>query len=146
MREKGANAEVVFIGGKAKLTAETAQQWKLAACSGVPVYENDNARITSAADSALIVDAVFGIGLTRNITGEYLAAIQSMESAQRGGARVVAVDIPSGVSADTGEILGAAVSADVTVTFAYNKIGLTAEPGKTAAGTVIVKDIGISLP
>lgn len=145
MKKKGARAEVVFVGEKAKLTAETSQQWELAAGSGVPVYENDNMRIMSAADGAVIVDAVFGIGLTRNITRGYLDAVRAMEAAKRGGARIVAVDIPSGVSADTGEILGAAAPADFTVTFACNKIGLTAEPGKTAAGTVVVKDIGIAV-
>jgi NAD(P)H-hydrate epimerase len=51
--------------------------------------------------------------------------------------------MPSGVSADTGEAAGEAVSADVTVTFAYKKIGHTKEPGSELSGDVIVKDIGI---
>jgi NAD(P)H-hydrate epimerase len=57
--------------------------------------------------------------------------------------KTLAVDIPSGISADTGEILGAAVRADATVTFAYNKRGLTLDPGKALAGKLIIADIGI---
>jgi NAD(P)H-hydrate epimerase len=59
------------------------------------------------------------------------------------GTRVLAVDIPSGVNADTGAIPGEAVQADTTVTFAYPKIGLTVDPGRIVAGRVVVADIGI---
>jgi NAD(P)H-hydrate epimerase len=58
-------------------------------------------------------------------------------------AEVLAIDIPSGISADSGEVLGAAVKAKATVTFAFSKIGLTRTPGCDYAGDVVVKDIGI---
>jgi NAD(P)H-hydrate epimerase len=58
-------------------------------------------------------------------------------------AKVVAIDIPSGISADTGEILGTAVKAHTTVALAYMKVGLTKEPAHSLAGRIVVKDIGI---
>jgi NAD(P)H-hydrate epimerase len=60
--------------------------------------------------------------------------------------RILAVDIPSGVSADTGEVLGVALPADATVTFAFNKTGLATGPGRSLAGTLTVADIGIYDP
>jgi NAD(P)H-hydrate repair Nnr-like enzyme with NAD(P)H-hydrate epimerase domain len=62
------------------------------------------------------------------------------------GARIIAVDIPSGINADSGQALGAAVHADATVTFARNKLGMTLEPGHTQAGQLTIADIGIVVP
>ena len=91
----------------------------------------------------LIIDTLFGIGLSRPVLGIFKEAIQAIRSARTAGARVLAVDIPSGIFAATGETLGAAVEADLTVTFARNKLGLTIGAGKKCAGRVVVKDIGI---
>lgn len=66
-----------------------------------------------------------------------------MEGINRCGGKVVAVDVPSGVHSDTGEILGAAVRADLTVTFAYRKRGLLLYPGAACAGETVLKKIGI---
>jgi NAD(P)H-hydrate epimerase len=69
--------------------------------------------------------------------------IREAEDLAKQGAKVLAVDIPSGVSADSGEVLGIALAAYATVTFAFNKIGLAKEPGRTLAGDLMVADIGI---
>jgi NAD(P)H-hydrate epimerase len=94
-----------------------------------------------------IIDALFGIGLARPLRDEFLEAVYACNAYREAGARVLAVDIPSGISADTGEVLGSAVEADVTVCFAVSKLGLelSGSEGKRHAGTLIVADIGIEV-
>ncbi|MBE5922236.1 MAG: NAD(P)H-hydrate dehydratase [Lachnospiraceae bacterium] len=94
----------------------------------------------------VFVDAIFGIGLSREISGTYYDCIQKIneERAQR-KIVVFAVDIPSGVNGSSGEVLGIAVRADFTVTFGWNKIGLLQYPGAAYAGKVLVADIGIPM-
>ncbi len=89
--------------------------------------------------AGLIVDALFGIGLTRSVEGDYARTIKAINAA---GALVCAVDIPSGVSTDSGQILGYAVKADFTVTFGVNKLGLVLYPGAVQGGRVYVENIG----
>ena len=90
---------------------------------------------------SVIIDAVFGVGLSRKVEGRYRQVIEQMNR-MRG--TKFAVDIPSGLSATTGCILGCAFKADYTVTFQLKKIGLELSQGRTMAGRVIVPDIGIS--
>ena len=85
------------------------------------------------------VDALFGIGLNSPLRSDALAAVGEMEKARWR----VAADIPSGLHADTGAVLGAAVAADITVTFSAPKPGLLTEEGRRYAGKVVVADIGI---
>ncbi len=89
----------------------------------------------------LIVDALFGVGLSREISGNYAEIIQCLNKSD---AYKVAVDIPSGVCADSGRVLGCAFEADLTVTFAFGKIGLYQYPGAQFAGKVVIRDIGIT--
>ena len=98
------------------------------------------AAIPEDEEYTLIVDAIFGIGLARTVEGEYRACIEKMNAMS--GCRV-AVDIPSGICADSGAVLGSAFAADYTVTFAFEKLGLVLWPGSAYAGEVLVKDIGI---
>jgi NAD(P)H-hydrate epimerase len=93
----------------------------------------------------LIIDALFGIGLTREASGDYRKAIERINEyrSKHKNCRVIAVDIPSGLNSDDGKIMGASVRADETVTFAFPKTGLTTGDGPAFAGTVIVADIGI---
>lgn len=93
------------------------------------------------ADMDVIVDALFGVGLSRDIAGIYAEAIDYLNNSN---AYKVAVDIPSGICADTGKVLGCAFRADLTVTFAFGKLGLYLYPGKQYTGKVVVRDIGIS--
>ena len=89
----------------------------------------------------IIVDALFGVGLSREILGEYAEAINCLNAAE---AYKIAIDIPSGICADTGKVLGCAFRADLTVTFAFGKVGLYQYPGIQYAGKVVVHDIGIT--
>jgi hydroxyethylthiazole kinase-like uncharacterized protein yjeF len=91
--------------------------------------------------SELVVDALFGAGLSRVVDG----AVESLiDEINRRAIPCVAVDVPSGVSGDTGEILGAAPRCNLTVTFFRQKPGHLLYPGRDLCGDIIVADIGIS--
>lgn len=114
---------------------ETAVQMEILCAYGIAVEHKLPER-----EFDVVVDALFGIGLSRNPEGiyrEYLTAMNGLQGLK------IAVDIPSGVHADTGTVMGTAFRADKTVTFAFAKPGLLLYPGAGCAGTVLVKDIGI---
>lgn len=133
----GRKADVLFLGKHESMTPETAAQaeifrrhagYVLPDESGVKGYD-------------LIVDALFGIGLTREVIGRYADIIHAVN---RSDVPVVAVDIPSGIRADDGHVLGCAVRADITVTMAFAKRGLMLYPGAEYSGEVVIADIGIT--
>jgi len=93
-------------------------------------------------ECAGLVDAIFGTGLERDVSGLPRRAIEILEVLHPGRA-ILAVDIPSGVDATTGAVLGAAVTADLTVTFGLPKLGHVLFPGAARAGRLRVVDIGI---
>ncbi|MDR0463590.1 MAG: NAD(P)H-hydrate epimerase, partial [Treponema sp.] len=88
----------------------------------------------------LIIDAVFGTGLTRNIEGNVR---QLIEAVNRYAKYVISVDIPSGVHSDTGRIMGCAVKANETVTLGFPKIGAYLYPGAEYTGKIHIEDISI---
>ncbi|WP_103504451.1 bifunctional ADP-dependent NAD(P)H-hydrate dehydratase/NAD(P)H-hydrate epimerase, partial [Streptomyces sp. SM14] len=92
------------------------------------------------ARAALVLDGITGIGGRGGLRPE---AAELVRTAAGAGAPVVAVDLPSGVDADTGEVEGEAVTADVTVTFGAYKPGLLIDPGRSRAGVVRLVDIGL---
>jgi hydroxyethylthiazole kinase-like uncharacterized protein yjeF len=95
----------------------------------------------TADGKALIVDALFGAGLSRPLDGD---AARLARACERLADRIVAVDVPSGISADLGRPLGEAFSADLTVTFHARKLGHVLEPARSRCGEVVVGDIGLS--
>ncbi len=95
---------------------------------------------TRLARAAVIVDAIFGTGLETPVAGLAAAVIEAINAAR---APVLAVDLPSGLSADTGRPLGTAVRAAATATFGFAKVGLCIHPGVEHAGALTVVDIGI---
>ncbi len=132
---KGKKVEVVFAGKKEKCTLDTARQ--------MASFENAGGTFRNTyreKEYTVVVDALFGVGLNREIGGNYLELIEKMN---RGRALKVAVDIPSGVCAATGKILGAAFRADITITFQNEKLGLVLYPGQSYAGEIFPADIGI---
>jgi NAD(P)H-hydrate epimerase len=88
----------------------------------------------------VVVDALFGTGFSGEPRADAEALIERINAAD---AAVVSVDLPSGVDASTGEVAGAAVDADLTVTFHAPKVGLVVAPGRFHAGRVVVADIGL---
>lgn len=135
LQEEGIRAEVNMIGDMSRLTPETKEQLETAKKLNIPIYYGIEHTLYD-----IIVDALFGIGLTRKVEGRFRKAIEAVNASK---AAVVAVDIPSGVNADDGSIMGCAVKADVTVTFAYRKLGIMLYPGASCAGEIICAPIGI---
>ncbi len=91
-------------------------------------------------DVTAVVDALLGIGLSRPLTGAMLEAVRAINESRL---PVLSVDIPTGVNADTGAIMGQAVRADATVAMAYPKMGHILYPGATLTGRLTVADIGV---
>ncbi len=98
------------------------------------------AALASQGDVRLAVDALFGTGLTSEVRGHYRQAIDWLNGRNL---PVVALDLPSGVDADNGRIHGAAVRAQLTVTFAFPKVGHVIFPGAGCVGELALVDIGI---
>ena len=90
---------------------------------------------------AIVVDALFGIGLDRALEGEVADLIEAVNASS---ALVIAVDIASGVQADDGRIMGVAIDADLTVTFGWRKCGHLLQPGAAKCGEVLVADVGFT--
>jgi len=125
---------VALLGDRASLkgdAAANAERWR-----------GDVEKFTTAMldGRPLVVDALFGAGLTRALDGPALAVIQEINSLKLD---CVAIDIPSGVHGDTGAIMGAALNCRVTVTFFRPKPGHFLLPGREARGALKVADIGI---
>ncbi|MEM1418652.1 MAG: NAD(P)H-hydrate dehydratase, partial [Myxococcota bacterium] len=93
--------------------------------------------------ATLVVDGVFGTGLTRDVEGSFARALRAMDGAR---APLVALDLPSGVDADTGQVRGIAPRAALTCTFAAMKPGLAQHPGRGLAGEVVVVALGVPGP
>lgn len=131
------SVETFCVGNPEHYTEETQEQMhRLQECGGKITYG-----MPQEDSYSVVIDAVFGVGLSRKVEGRYRKVIEQMNR-MRG--TKFAVDIPSGLSATTGCILGCAFKADYTVTFQLKKIGLELSQGRTMAGKVIVPDIGIS--
>ena len=93
-----------------------------------------------AGDPDVIVDALFGTGLTRDVTGAAADAVQGMNDSP---APVLALDVPSGIHSDTGRVLGGAVHAVATVGFIGLKQGLFTREGRECAGEIVYRDLGV---
>jgi hydroxyethylthiazole kinase-like uncharacterized protein yjeF len=144
----GHAVEILYVGDIRDLLRQgddARQQRVIANAYGVPVGSNGLQRLGDLGVTT-VVDALFGIGLNKPLEDEHREAVLAINALRDRNAKVLSIDIPSGISADTGQVLGSAVKADVTVTFAYNKVGLTCEPGRDHAGRIIVADIGIYKP
>lgn len=88
-----------------------------------------------------VIDAIFGIGLSRNVEGEVASLLEKVNNLQT---TRIALDIASGVNADTGEILGISFMADYTFTFSFGKVGQYLYPGCQVSGKVVIVPMGIT--
>jgi NAD(P)H-hydrate epimerase len=93
--------------------------------------------------TSAVIDAIFGIGRIRPFHGTLKKALDVINQAKRPGLRTIAVDLPSGLNADTGAVDPSCLYADNTITLAFPKIGLFKSPGVERAGRITVADIGI---
>lgn len=141
-REHGLGVEVIAVGDPQQLKGDAKAAWRWA-------QERDVATVAYAdfvADPqalhlhTVVVDALLGTGLDRDVEGDYRQAIEYINDLS---CPVLALDIPSGLSADTGAQLGVAVCADHTVTFIGMKQGLLTNRGRDFAGTILYSDLDI---
>ena len=142
---KGLKIRVFLVGAYEKLTPDALEETRRLSECGVELERFDPADAGQRAwvlGCDVVVDALFGVGLSRPIGADtpFAAAVDWMNGSR---AAVVAADIASGVAADTGDVLGRAVRADRTVTFTLPKIGQAVGEGAVLSGDVEVRDIGI---
>ena len=137
---------ILLTGTSARLTAEARTNFRIVQKLKIPLFQS---RRFSAEQLAgifqkqdLVIDAIFGIGLNRDVEGNGRRVIEALNASRR---PVLSVDVPSGLDATTGRVLGICVKAKKTVVLACLKKGLLVGDGPRYAGEVVVVDIGIPL-
>jgi ADP-dependent NAD(P)H-hydrate dehydratase / NAD(P)H-hydrate epimerase len=142
LRRARLGAEVWLVGRREDVRGDAAEmlaRWR-GAVTTVETAAQAEALQRRLARAGVVVDALLGTGLNAPVEGTFAAVIDAINATRR---PVLAVDIPSGLSADTGHVLGTAVRADVTATFAFPKVGQVLYPGAALCGRLEVVDIGI---
>ena len=135
--KRGIDVTVVQVGDPAKISGDALLARQQALANGVRIIDF---REASLLPEGVVVDALLGTGLGGDVRGDYVQAIDSINSC---GAPVLAVDIPSGLCSDTGRVLGVAVHADITVTFIGLKRGLFTLQAPDYTGAVHFSDLGV---
>jgi NAD(P)H-hydrate epimerase len=133
----GLDVSVFSVGASDKVKGEAAEARSACTQAGVSITPYAG---QSLDDAEVIVDALLGIGLERPVTGAMPAAIDAINRAKR---PVLAIDIPSGLSADTGAVMGAAVRAETTISFIALKAGLFTGRGSEQSGEVFFNGLGV---
>jgi hydroxyethylthiazole kinase-like uncharacterized protein yjeF len=135
LMERGCDVRVVILGNRTALSGdaqEMAQRYR-----GPEAQWKDDGEFSP---NAVVVDAIFGAGLSRPVDGAAAALIKAIN---RSRAYVISVDLPSGIHGDTGSVMGCAVAAHRTVTFFRRKPGHVLLPGRQHCGLTTIADIGI---
>ena len=144
LHERSARVHLFLLAPPEQLTAETRtnleRYQKISGQVRVVTEETLGDLSRALSQSDLIVDALFGTGLSSPVTGLAARVITAINAS---GKPVIAVDLPSGIHTDTGQVMGCAVKATVTVTFALPKRGLLLHPGSDHAGRLKIAEIGI---
>ena len=140
---QGYHVAILLLFRRDKCSEQMKAQLDIAENIGISI---DNRNIDKSIDNStgideynIIIDAIFGIGLYKPVEGTAANAIRMINE---GNNMVFSVDIPSGISADTGRVMNIAIKADHTITFGYMKQGLLLYPGADYAGSIRVADIG----
>ncbi|WP_196803043.1 NAD(P)H-hydrate dehydratase [Butyrivibrio sp. MC2013] len=152
---KGCRSYISMVEDNGRIAATLESQIASAEAYNIPFVNFDELYSQIAADNAyprgplfdVIIDAGLGIGADRELSPDYLKMVRFINSLKddRGeDILVISADIPTGISADSGRVMGDAVKADVTVTFNYPKIGHILYPGADHCGRLLVADVGIS--
>lgn len=134
------SVSVEIIGGASGLKGDPLRNLQALTALGI-VPGDCSTLVLSRGD--VVIDAIFGTGLSRAPEGAFADAIRRIEIWRSQGARVVAADLPSGLDGNTGKPFAPCVEADFTVTFGLHKIGLALEPGASLSGIVSCAQIGL---
>ncbi|MBN8598860.1 MAG: NAD(P)H-hydrate epimerase [Planctomycetes bacterium] len=154
----GAAVSILMVGSASKRTPDTTAQLKTCRRMKLPVV-SAGTPLARSLERALrqlplpakgrrrgpliVVDGLFGTGLSRTVEGVAADAVRAMNALRESGARIVSIDLPSGMNGESGEAMGVAVRADVTVTFVGLKTGMLAPGAIDGLGRVVVADIGV---
>ena len=146
----GYDVTLLMCGDEEKFSPDLREQLDIADKYGIlKITTDDIGKSTNRKDNNInrigeydvFVDAIFGIGLSRDVEGRFAECIKAFNEAD--GLKI-AIDMPSGINTDTGSVCGIACKVDITVTFNYLKSGHLLYPGRECSGDTIVKDIGIN--
>ena len=148
LTERGYVTDILAVGSAEKYTnlrrkQETILRRELGDAAKERIYEDVSNTKFTATEYAVIVDAILGIGTSRELTGAFKEAVEWMN---RSSALKIALDVPTGICSDMGKVLGSAFCADVTVTFGLRKQGLFLGEGKVHAGKVRYDSCGMVYP
>jgi ADP-dependent NAD(P)H-hydrate dehydratase / NAD(P)H-hydrate epimerase len=140
IHSNGGEAKVFLLDDETKFRGAAKRNFEIISRMPIEMSKVDSidSIITEVLDSDAIVDAIFGTGLVRKVSGTYKDVIQLINESQ---STVFSVDIPSGINGDTGEVMGVAVKADYTVTFGLPKLGNMLYPGYEHCGKLYVSHI-----
>ena len=133
LRQTGIDARIVLCGSEDAFTPDTAYYLKRASEAGVPILH-----AWEPTEHELLIDALFGVGLNRPVEGERKDLIERMNAS---GKPIVSADIPSGLNATTGAVLGTAIHATITVTMQAKKAGMLLGQGRALCGDVTVRTL-----
>ena len=136
LREAGCQVELWLVGDETRASEQWRAQRKI-----LQAYDIAFSDTPTSAEYTILVDALFGVGLSREVDGLYREAVERFNGLC---GYKLAMDMPSGIDSDKGAVLGCAVRADETVTFGFCKRGLVLYPGCEYAGRVVVGEIGIN--
>lgn len=144
-RQQGFSPIVITVPAlRSARSADARRAAEDCAAAGVTIQALEHAELSSHLASAdVIIDGLLGIGLKESVREPFLTVIEAINAARR---PVLALDVPSGLCAETGRVRGAAVRADLTVTFIAAKAGLWLEQGPLHAGRVFFDDLGVEAP
>lgn len=132
--EAGYQADIQIVGNTLKASDQFIDQMQILLALGIHA-----SNMLDYTQYDILVDAIFGVGLSREVGGVFAEAIERFNEAD---AVKIGCDAPSGICCTTGKVLGIATKCDITITFGYQKRGLVLYPGCDYAGKVIVADIG----
>src|SRR4051812_24271629 len=143
--QRGVAVSVFLIGAVAEVRGDARVNLEILGRLGLTVVEVADSQawelhFSEVSDCTLIVDAIFGTGLRAAISGFIESVVTDVNAS---GIPVVAIDLPSGLSADSPDPLGPSIEASLTVTLAAPKLPLVLPPGETRAGDIVIADIGI---
>lgn len=139
----GIEVEVFFLGNLTKSGPETRRNFAIVENLHIPIHrikDNWQAIKEQIAYFNVVIDGLLGTGVHGQIQGLYKNIIDDLNS---NGVKIISIDIPSGLNADTGQPLGSCISAAVTVTLGFSKIGFSRPAAKKYTGKVVVADIGL---
>jgi NAD(P)H-hydrate epimerase len=146
LRQRGVRTDVVLLGRAADLSGDAERNLRAYRRGRAALHELGDGGGLAALERALVgadlaVDAIFGTGLAKPVHGMHADAIELINAS---GVPVFAVDIPSGLNADTGLPMGSAIQAEATASFGFAKIGQALYPGIRHCGRLAVVDIGLA--